>query len=52
MPGVDTLQNFQWKRFSFTHNILTSYFNRFITDPELAPEVVHVWKNESGSEEI
>ena len=27
MPGVDTLQNFWWKRFSFTHNILTSYFN-------------------------
>ena len=38
MPGVDTLQNFWWKRFSFTHNILTSYFNRFINDPELAPE--------------
>ena len=38
MPGVDTLQNLWWKRFSFTHNILTNYFNQFINDPELAPE--------------
>ena len=38
MPGVDTLQNFWWKKFSFTHDILTSYFNQFINDPELAPE--------------
>ena len=38
MLGADILQNFWWKRFSFTHNILTSYFNQFINDPELTPE--------------
>ena len=36
--GVDNLQIYWWKHFSFTHNRLATYFSEIPHNPETSPE--------------
>ena len=36
--GVDNLQIYWWKHFSFTHNRLSTFFSEILNNPETSPE--------------
>ena len=40
--GVDNLQIYWWKHFSFTHNRLSTYFSEILHNPETSPELMNL----------